>query len=130
MKRLPWLRLALAAALAVSLLANFFLLGFVMKEARAPALAGLLADGIAAGYPEDVRAAFREQLRENRPRAGAALRELRAARRALAAAVSATPFDEAAVERALQDVRRTTEGLQLLLQDLLLEALRKREGAG
>ncbi|ESR23482.1 periplasmic heavy metal sensor [Lutibaculum baratangense] len=122
-------RLALAVALGASLLANAFLLGFAVRNTGQGPFAGFQAESIGRSYPDQVRAEFRNLLRENRPRALAALRELREARRNLAAAANAATFDEAEVERIMQDVRTATEALQRLMQEFLLEALRRTHGA-
>jgi uncharacterized membrane protein len=121
-------RLLLATGLAVSLLANAFLVGFIVRGERQPR-GSFLAQSIASAYPDDVRAGFRQRLRDNWPRVLAALRDLRAARRALAETANAVPLDAAAVERAMTDVRTATDALQRLMQELLLETLRARQGA-
>jgi uncharacterized membrane protein len=109
-----------------SLLGNFFSLGYVFKRERdAPAIS-ILAEGAFSAYPDDVRAEFRRLLRENRSRTVEALRNLREARRELAA-VSSSPLNENAVRKAMSDVRAATDTLQRLMQDLLLEALRSTD---
>lgn len=129
MKRVVPIRLLLAAGLAISLIANVFLVGFIVRGERQARGAGFLAESIATAYPEEIRAGFRRQLRDNRPRVLDALRDLRDARRTLAATANATPLDEAAVERAMEDVRTATDALQRLMQDLLLQTLRAQQGA-
>ncbi len=131
MTRRSWLQIALVAALALSVIANFFLLGYVAKQSRAGlgSGAGRVAEALVRAYPEDVRAEFRRLLRENRPRTVAALRDLRQARRALADAASATPYAEADVEQAMTRVRAATDALQEMMQGLLLEALRNARAA-
>ncbi|WP_276199208.1 periplasmic heavy metal sensor [Chelatococcus sp. XZ-Ab1] len=130
MKRVVPIRLLLVAGLAISLIANVFLVGFIVRGERQARGAGFLAESIAAAYPEEIRAGFRRQLRDNRPRVLTALRDVRDARRTLAAAANATPLDEKAVERAMEDVRTATDALQRLMQDLLLQTLRARQDAG
>ncbi|BBK30967.1 heavy-metal resistance protein [Stella humosa] len=119
------LRLLLAAVLALSLVANFFLAGYALNDRGRAQAGGILAEGALAAYPEPVRQEFRRILRDNRLRTFAALRDMREARRSLAEAVNARPFDEAAVTRAMAAVRSATDGLQRLMQEFLLQALRE-----
>lgn len=126
MRRTSWSQLILVTALALSILANVFLLGFVARNMGAGPEAGVLAESIGAAYPAEVRTEFRHLLRENRPRTVAALRDLRQARQGLTTAMNKATFDEAAVERAMQNVRTATEALQSLMQEFLLEALKRR----
>lgn len=123
-----WLQLMLFAMLAVSVLANVFLLGFAARNMGVVSDGGALVESVGGAYPAEVRAEFRNLLRENRPRTFAALRDLRQARQGLATAANAATLDEAEVERAMQDVRATTEALQRLMQEFLLEALRRTRG--
>jgi uncharacterized membrane protein len=129
MTRRSWLQIFLVVALAVSVLANFFMMGFIAKTSRAGLGGGMVAEALVRAYPEDVRAEFRRLLRENRARTFAALREVRQARRDLAEASSATPYVEVDVERAMQRVRAATDELQSMMQGLLLEALRNTRQA-
>lgn len=129
MRRRSWSQLALVALLALSVLANVFLLGFAARNIGAGADTGVLVESVGGAYPAEVRAEFRDLLRENRPRTVAALRDLRQARQNLATAANTTPFDEAEIERAMQDVRAATETLQRLMQEFLLEALKRTRGA-
>lgn len=122
-------QLALVLALAVSVIANGFLLGFVARSIGADGGAEILAEGAGSAYPAEVRAEFRSLLSDNRQHTRAALRDLRQARRNLAAAAGAATLDEAEATRAMQEVRAATEALQRLVQDLLLEALRRTHGA-
>lgn len=123
--RRSWPQLLLVAALALSILANVFLLGFAARSMGTGPDAGVLAESVGGTDPSEVRAEFRNLLRENRPRTFAALRDLRQARQDLATAANAATFNEAEVERAMQDVRAATETLQRLMQEFLLEALRR-----
>lgn len=128
MRRRSWPQLALVAVLVLSVLANVFLLGYAARNMGAGPDAGILAQSVGGAYPAEVRAEFRNLLRENRPRTVEALRDLREARQNLATAANAVPFDEAEVERAMQDVRAATETLQRLMQEFLLEALKRTRG--
>lgn len=129
MSRQSWPRLVLSAALAVSVLANVFLLGFAARSVGTVPIAGNLAESVGGAYPAEVRAEFRNLLRENRPRTLAALRDLRQAREDLVRAANVAPQDEAEIERAMRDVRAATEALQRLMQDFLLEALMRNRGS-
>lgn len=129
MKQRPWIRSVFAAVLLVSLVMNFFLLGFVLKDRRDARDTDILAGGVAASYSEDIRREFRRLLRENRPQTAAAILDLRTARRELAATAGKSPFEEAEVRLAMAKVRTSTEALQALLQDYLLEALRRARNA-
>jgi len=129
MTRRSWLQIILVAALALSLLANFFLAGYAFKQNRMGIGGGMVADALVSAYPQDVRSEFRRLLRENRREAFAALGQLRQARRAMAQAANATPYRQADVEQAMAGVRAATEALQSMLQGLLLEALKNRRSA-
>ena len=125
-----WLQIAIVAALALSVIANFFMLGALAKVNRAGPAGSVVADALARAYPDDVRAEFRRLLGENRSQTVAALREVRQARRALADSSSATPFVESDVEQAMQRVRAATGALQAMMQGLLLDALRNTRQQG
>lgn len=129
MTRRSWLQIALVVALALSVLANFFMLGALVKVNRAGFGGGAVAEALVRAYPAEVRTEFRRLLRENRGQTFAALREVRQARRALADASGATPYVEADVEQAMQRVRTATDALQSMMQALLLEALRNTRQA-
>jgi len=124
-----WLQIVLVAALALSLLANFFLAGYAFKQNRMGLGGGMVADVLVSAYPQEVRSEFRRLLRENRREAFGALRQLRQARRAMAEAAKATPYHQADVEQAMAGVRAATEALQSMLQGLLLEALKNTRPA-
>ncbi|MEP9386872.1 periplasmic heavy metal sensor [Mesorhizobium sp. KR9-304] len=129
MTRRSWLQIFLVTALAISVIANFFLLGFIVKASRTGLGGGIVAEALVGAYPQEVRSEFRRLLKENRTRTRAALRELRQARRNVAEASKATPYVEADVERAMERVRAATDELQRMMQGLLLEALRNTRQA-
>ncbi|MCX7304984.1 MAG: periplasmic heavy metal sensor [Hyphomicrobiales bacterium] len=129
MTQRSWLQIGLVAALALSVLANFFLAGYLARHHRAGIGGGTVAEALVRAYPEDVRKEFRKLLRENRSRTFAAVRALLQARRALADAAGATPYIQADVEKAMAGVRASTEALQAMMQRLLLEALRNTRQA-
>jgi uncharacterized membrane protein len=123
-----WPQLALVGALALSVIANVFLLGAMARNIGGGSDAGMLVENAGRAYPAEVRGEFRRLLRDNRPRTLAALRDLRQARQRLAAAASSEALDEAELEIAMREVRAATETLQRTVQDLLLEALRRTRG--
>ena len=129
MTRRSLLQLFLLSALAVSLVANVFLLGFVARTADQLPVASSITENLAQAYPAEVRAEFRNLLRENRPRTRAGIQELRQARQALTTALHAEQLDDTEVERAMQNVRQATNDLQRLLQEFLVEAVRLSRGA-
>jgi uncharacterized membrane protein len=129
--RRSWIQLAVLVALALSLVANFFLVGATLSGAGGALGSRLMTNDVGSAYPEDVRTEFRRIMRENRSRTFGALRDLRKARENLAAATKASPLDERQVVAAMQDVRDATTALQTLVQENLLVALkrvRKNEG--
>lgn len=129
MKPLSWLRPVFLAAFAISLIGNFFSLGYIARSQQELPVVSALAESAFATYPRDMRMEYRRILRENRAQTVSALDKLRGARRELASAVSVSPVDEAAVDRALQDVRNATDALQRLMQDFLMQALKAKERA-
>lgn len=129
MTRRSTLQLVLVTALALSVIANGFLLGFVARSIGAGGGLAMLSESVGSAYPAEVRGEFRRLLRENRPRTRAALRDLRQARQKLAATARAAPLDETEARRAMQEVRAATDALQSLVQELLLEALKRTRGA-
>jgi len=125
-----WAQLALVAALLLSIMANVFLLGFSAHGIGSAREAGGFAESIGAAYSPEVRAEFRKLLREDRARTLATLRDLREARRSLATAANAAMLNEAEVRHAMEKVRQQTGALQQLMQEHLLEALKRTRGAG
>jgi len=128
-KRFSWLRTALFAVVAASLVGNFFSFGYVLKSQRDMPAMSVLADNAFTAYPDEVRVEFRRLLRENKSKSVAALARLREARRQMASAAGSSPFNEADVAKSMAEVREATQSLQRLMQDLLLEALRTVDGA-
>lgn len=124
-----WSRVLLVAALAASLVANVFFFGYAVRGQQEFVGASPIAENVLTDYPAEVRSEFRRILRENRDRALAAVRELREARSAMAAAANASPFDEAALRSAMTRVRSRTDALQALIQDFLVDALKETQSA-
>jgi uncharacterized membrane protein len=117
-KRFSLGRILLVSALGLSLVANFFLAGYVVKTVR-DRFGGEALGFVARSYPPAFRDAFRTAMRENRPQTRRALGELRRAHLALAEALSATPRDEAAVAAAFERVVRASDDAQALVQSYL-----------
>jgi uncharacterized membrane protein len=136
MKRLNWTQFFVIAVLAVSLVANFFLMGVIAKSMRdgpTPAAAGQVLTGALLRtletYPPEVRVQFRALLRENRATTQSLRREARDARQALLAATQAQPFNEPAARAAAERARIATGALQAHLQDLFIDALSSQQKA-
>lgn len=125
MTRRSWLWTTVLVLLGLSVALNVFMIGYAARGLREGAAARTLIENAASIYPPVVRQEFRAVMRENRPRTFAALRDLHAARIALATAVKASPLDEAAVQAAMKNARDATTNLQAVMQDYLLTALKR-----
>jgi len=118
----------LAAVLIVSLAANFLVLGFAAARfagvgpfgfgGDAGAIERIVALG-ARAFPRELRREIGGELGRHRGELGAALDEVRDARRRMFAVMAAEPFDRAALDAAFAEVRAATDRLQLLGQDLV-----------
>lgn len=127
MSRPSWGRILLLSALALSLVLNFFLAGFIVRSAG---VGTPFMNRIARAYPEDFRDAFRAAMRDGRPQTLQAVLALRRAHLDLAAAVSAEPRDAAAVKAAEDEVTRATDALQALVRTYFEDALDRTKGGG
>ncbi|CDZ51723.1 periplasmic heavy metal sensor [Neorhizobium galegae] len=125
MTRSGMLRTAVFVLLAMSLAGNFFTIGYLAHRWQSGP--NVLSMALAARYSPEVQRAFREVLRENRSTVRAALAELRTARDAQEALARQHPVDEVAMRAAMARVRTKTAGLQSILQDYLMTALRNAE---
>lgn len=110
------------AALAMSLVANLFVVSFVAGEwsganTRPASLGQILP------YPESIRADVRKELRDNRAILAPALRRVREARIAMYEAARAPSLDETALKAAMAEMRSATTALQEISQDALAKAL-------
>lgn len=115
----PVLRVMFWVVVAASLLANAAVLGLFL---RFNDLRGVM-NGRGGGFadlPPEIRQEFREVLRENRHTLRGPLRELGQARRAMFEAAAARPYDRAAVEAAMAQVRAASAALQVAGQEVLL----------
>jgi uncharacterized membrane protein len=109
-------------ALAISLLANVFAASFITGQwfsatRLEPAI-------LAPRYPQAIRTAAREALRQNRAEVFPALARLRRARLAMFDAARAAEFDPAALEAAMAEVRSATTAVQAIAQGALARAIR------
>ena len=115
--------------LALSLLANLFLAGVTTGRWWDRPGARLMAKPVAgfAGrarlLPADERRRFGAAFRAHRPAIQAARLETRAAALRVREAIGAEPYDRAAVEAALVQVREATGRLQRVQQAALSDAL-------
>lgn len=110
------------AALAMSLVANLFVVSFIAGE-WSGANTRLLSLGQILPYPESIRADVREELRDNRAALAPALRRVREARMAMFEVARAPNLDEAALKTAMAEMRSATTALQEISQDALAKAL-------
>jgi uncharacterized membrane protein len=110
------------AALAISLLANVFAASFILGQwfsnTRPEAVIS------APRYPQPIRSAAREALRENRGELIPALVRLRRARLAMFDAARAAEFEPATLEAAMAEVRSATTAVQAIAQGALAKAIR------
>jgi uncharacterized membrane protein len=132
--RRSWIWAAVLFALCLSVVTNFFLVGYIAHGFREGAATRVLMNNVASAYSPEIRQEFRLVLRENRSRTLTVLRDLRAARAELTTATNASAFDEPAIQNAMQGVSKATANLQVTMQDYLLTALKrvqeKRKGEG
>lgn len=131
----------LSIALAISLLANMFFIGFnvahVAERSPSPNDGGQPGtdelnpratantrppEGRQAPTPTPADRSLRRLLRPNRKAMRAEREEIRAARRAVSEALVADPFDVQALDAALTSLRVATGHAQLALHRVLLEA--------
>lgn len=113
----------LVAVLMASLVLNFAAVGFGgAMLGGGLVLRGLMQEATSA-YPEQLRVAFRESVREHRRDIFVSLRALRQARLAQHAAITAERFDRTEAEATAAHVRETGLALVTLLQTILLDSI-------
>jgi len=117
-----WGIVMVVAALAISLLVNVFALSFIAGRWSAGG-SRVDAAAFALPYPEPIRAATREVLRENRVEVIAALARLRRARLAMFEEARRPDIDRGALDKAMAEVRAATTALQEVAQAALAKAL-------
>ncbi|MBL3569329.1 hypothetical protein BV509_16560 [Rhodovulum sulfidophilum] len=120
-------RVALVAALALSLLGNAVALGGALKLQRVKtALLGEAAAAQSVVFPAEIRRDLRRALEARRDRIDPALAAAVAARAEVVARGAAEPFDRAATEEAMRGFRRALDALLDLTQETVLDALGAR----
>lgn len=116
----------LLVVLVISLALNFFAGGLVvagLRVQRAVAAFDRTIAGFGERFPPEIRRAVAGELIAAREAVFKALDELRAARADMFAAMQATPFDRARLDRAMEQVRAKTTALQVLGQAALAAAI-------
>lgn len=112
-RRWFWLVLVL---LVVSVMLNLFIAGVITGR-----MGG--ASGLAlASLPREIRTVVRQELAAERQALLSAVREMRAARREVRAALIADPFDERATEAAFERLRRATDRVQVVMHAAFVRA--------
>ncbi len=127
----------LTASLALNLfLAGLWIGGFAADSGESPFEARFRApppvfsaQGILFALPEASREQARDLLDAKSSQIRAAIEDLRAARRAVAATMAHDPLDQAATNAALVELRRRTEAVQSVLHGLVFEIARDLDPA-
>ena len=123
--RRSWGRVALVAALVLSLFLNAVAMGAWLRfrEARE----GLLGpEAAAARLPDDLRADLRQALRAESDSVRPLLRDVVRARAAIVTAARAEPYDRSAAEAAMNDFRASVDALLAEVQLVFLDQLDAR----
>jgi uncharacterized membrane protein len=120
--RRSWGRIALVAALVLSLIGNAVAVGAWVRfrEVRAEILG---PGGEAALLPADLREEMRGALRAEARRLLPLLRDVVRARAATVAAATARPYDRATTEAAMEEFRRGVDDLLAEVQLVMLDRL-------
>lgn len=123
--RRSWGRIALVAALVLSLGGNALALGAWLRfrEARTELLG---PDASAGRLPDDLRAELRTALRAHAPELAPHLRAIAEARAAITAAAKADPYDPIAAEAAMDGFRSAVDELLIEVQTVFLDHLARR----
>jgi hypothetical protein len=120
------LAIILGIVLALSLAANFFIVGFAAARIGDFRGTGPIERIITLGmrpYPPEIRRAILAEALSERVGLRAALADFRAARQKLFATMKAEPLDRAALNAAFADVRARTDALEQIGQTVLTEAI-------
>lgn len=119
-------RIALIGVLAVSLLGNAVALGAVWRFQQVRVT--LMGDeaGPPPAFPADVRRDLRAHFQDNRDSLSPQVRAVLDARRDVVETGTATPFDKAATEAAMDEFRRALDEAVREAQGLVLEVLEAR----
>lgn len=127
----------LTASLALNLfLAGLWIGGFAADSGESPFEARFRgppplfsAQGILFALPEASREQARDLLDAKSAEIRAAIEDLRAARRAVAATMAREPLDQAATSAALVELRKRTGGVQAVLHEIVFEIAQDLEPA-
>ncbi len=118
---------AVLAALALSLVLNFGLAGFLIARAlpdrNPPSPAERLSALGPRALPGPLRAAVAQRLRPDAPELRAAFGAVRDARQAVFATMRADPYDRASAEAALAELRARLAAVTALGEDAVLDVL-------
>ncbi|NVK45343.1 MAG: hypothetical protein HWE33_03485 [Rhodobacteraceae bacterium] len=119
-------RLILIGVLAVSLLGNAVALGAVWRFQQVRVT--LMGDeaGPPPAFPADIRRELRAHLQDNQDSLSPKVRAVIDARRDVVDTGTATPFDKAATEAAMEEFRRALDEAVREAQGLVLEVLEAR----
>ncbi len=119
--------IAVLVALALSLVVNFGLAGFLVARALPdrgrPSPAERLSSLGPRALPPPLREAVAERLRPDAPELRDAFRAVREARQQVFVAMRADPYDRATVEAALATLRARTDAVATLGEGAVLDVL-------
>ena len=118
--RSAWL---VVGALALSVLVNVFLGGYVAGQFRELRTGAGLAAALMEVWPEAYRKPIRRALVADRAALLESFATLRKERRQMLEAIKAEPFDENAVRDRMDDVRDATTAVQKRAQETVLKAI-------
>lgn len=122
-RRLNWvLAIALVVATAIAAVS----IGAATFMWRNPGLVVAASQALET-YPRPLRARLRSALREQAPMLAPELAAYDRARRAMFEAMAAEPFDRAALDAAMADVRATVTSLQARTQAVLADTIEAAE---
>lgn len=115
----------LVVALCISVFLNLIAAGFIGAIGGGAIVAGIAMRQTAGPVPQPLRQAFREEMRANRRSLIAALGDLRRDRDRLHDALTAEPFNRAAVETVNAALRKDVDEIVTIGQGVLVDAVAK-----
>lgn len=120
--------ITLFVLLALSLSANFVVIGFIagrgFHPGGPPSMMRIVEQGL-GGLPPSLRDAVAEELEATRPQMAADLARIREERRALVETIKTEPFDRARVEAAFAALGDRLEGMRRRGEHAVLQALER-----
>ena len=123
--------LILSALLALSVAVNMLLGGVVIGQRwKASPERAQLFDRSLGAVPPDLHRPIRERLRATEPSIRTRLQGAGEARREVAEALRARPFDRAAAEAALNRLRGAVDGAQIALHTAILDVMEEAQARG